>query len=145
MHCALVGRWHSWPLPTRSPSPCPLPQPVQFDYSTKTAATMTALMALALVIFMVAQNRWSWHLIGSRRDELLDEALPQPPPVGLPWDWHRRPQSGPSITVSSSRRCGGSNGLEKSSGDVVVQRLSSEAGGGGRGCGGDTSHPASGV
>lgn len=52
---------------------------------------MTAIMALAFLYFLVAQNRWSWHLIGCSRDELLDEALPQPSPAGMPWDWHRRP------------------------------------------------------
>lgn len=111
----------------------PFPSP-QFDYSTPTAATMTALMAAALLIFLVAQNRWSWHLLGSggAGDRLLDEAMPQPPPGGLPWDWHQRPAPGPSIAVvgaRSSSQNGAAPGLEKRS-SVGMQRLDSEAGGG---------------
>lgn len=72
---------------------------IKFDYSPKTAITMTAIMGLAFAYFLVAQNRWSWHLIGQRHSE-LEEALPQPPPCGLPWDWHRRPPGGPSISAN---------------------------------------------
>ena len=31
---------------------------------------MTAIMGLAFAYFLVAQNRWSWHLIGHRHGEL---------------------------------------------------------------------------
>lgn len=43
---------------------------IKFDYSIKTAVTMTAMMGLAFAYFLVAQNRWSWHLIGQRHNEL---------------------------------------------------------------------------
>ncbi|PRW59460.1 Calcium release-activated calcium channel isoform A [Chlorella sorokiniana] len=65
-------------------------------FAQETAATMTAVMALSLAIFLVAQNQWTWHLIGGPRTD-REEALPQPPPAGLPWDWHRRPLGGPSV------------------------------------------------
>ncbi|KAI3435756.1 hypothetical protein D9Q98_001814 [Chlorella vulgaris] len=66
---------------------------IKFDYSIKTAVTMTAMMGLAFAYFLVAQNRWSWHLIGQRHNE-LEEALPHSAPGGLPWDWHQTPAPG---------------------------------------------------
>ncbi|PSC68395.1 Calcium release-activated calcium channel [Micractinium conductrix] len=71
---------------------------IKFDYSHKTAAAMTAVLAVAFAYFLVAQNRWSWHLVGERSSE-LQEVLPPSAPGGLPWDWHHRPHGGPSITV----------------------------------------------
>lgn len=126
---------------------------------------MTAIMGLAVLYFILAQNRWSWHLIGRRHTELevrsaytvmhecmemsacmpaaaarertvpcllalcvaLQEALPQPPPAGLPWDWHRRPHGGPSIATRRSL-------LEKRSGEIPLHSRSSTnelVGGGG--------------
>lgn len=87
---------------------------------------MTAIMGLAVLYFILAQNRWSWHLIGRRHTE-LEEALPQPPPAGLPWDWHRRPHGGPSIATRRSL-------LEKRSGEIPLHSRSSTnelVGGGG--------------
>jgi hypothetical protein len=51
---------------------------------------MTAIMGLAFAYFLVAQNRWSWHLIGHRHGELevggagLGACLPACPAASLP-------------------------------------------------------------
>ena len=126
-----------------STSGLPLASPLQFDYSPRTSIVMTVILGCAFFYFLVAQNRWSWHLIGGRAQNemevrpgvegcrveeaewcylpppatarlthhshtcicalllllllLLDsqEVLPQHPPAGLPWAWHRRPLGGP--------------------------------------------------
>ena len=59
---------------------------MQFDYSVKTAACMTGIMGLAFAYFLVAQNRWSWHLIGHRHGELEvgQPGLPGCLPAWLP-------------------------------------------------------------
>lgn len=98
----------------------PLPStPVllQFHYSVSTATVMTAIMAAALLFFTVAQNRWSWHLVGPREEERLEEALPQPPPAGLPWDWHCRPLGGHRRTESglAGKRSGAAEALPNGS------------------------------
>ncbi|KAL4458369.1 hypothetical protein ABPG75_013234 [Micractinium tetrahymenae] len=86
---------------------------IKFDYSTKTAVSMTVIMGIAFAYFLMAQNRWSWHLVGGSRSELLEEVLPQAPVCGLPWDWHRRPHGGPSI--AHQRQASLQGGLEKRS------------------------------
>lgn len=67
----------------------------------------------------------SWHLIGWRRTD-LDEALPQAPPAGLPWDWHRRPLGGPSVLVDGRWRT--SSGLDKA--DAAAAAAAAAANGG---------------
>lgn len=90
---------------------------IKFDYSSKTAAVMTAIMGVAFAYFLVAQNRWSWHLVGGGGRGELEEALPQAAAAGLPWDWHRRPHGGPTITVNRHPSLQG--GLEKRSGEAL--------------------------
>ena len=75
------------------------------------------------------QSRRSWHLIGGRRTD-LDEALPQAPPAGLPWDWHRRPLGGPSVLVDGRWRTN-SSGLDKADAAVAAAAAAAAAGGGG--------------
>lgn len=51
-------------------APAALAAWIKFPYSVKTAGTMTAVMGAAFLYFLLAQNRWSWHLIGRRQQEL---------------------------------------------------------------------------
>ena len=125
---------------------------------------MTVIMGCAFFYFLVAQNRWSWHLIGGRgQNEMevrrgslpppllppacpithtpasapctlllyLQEVLPQHPPSGLPWDWHRRPLGGPPAAFNRQ------SSLDKRSSELPLhQRSNSELAGGGGGGGG---------
>ncbi|KAL4429616.1 hypothetical protein ABPG77_008665 [Micractinium sp. CCAP 211/92] len=90
---------------------------IKFDYSKKTAISMTVIMGLAFAFYLVAQNRWSWHMVWAGRRELMEEVLPQAPACGMPWDWHRRPNGGPS---TMHQRHGSLGGLEKRSSDTAA-------------------------
>lgn len=92
------------------------------------AAASQPLINLRAAWLLPIHSRRSWHLIGGRRTD-LDEALPQPPPAGLPWDWHRRPLGGTSVLVDGRWRTS-SSGLDKA--DAAAAAAAANGGGGDR-------------